>query len=77
MNPDKLMKTPEVAAYLTLKEGTIRKMVQAETIPFIRFSHCCVRFDRKAIDKWLAQKTVTPVPKPLSLLKRKRRHDAA
>lgn len=75
--PDKLMTPPEVAEYLDIKLGTLYKKIQAETIPFIRVAHNCVRFDRKALDKWLAQKTFVPVPKPLSLMRHRRKRDVA
>jgi len=64
----------EVAAYLGLDSiSTVEKWVQADKIPYTRLSSKCVRFPRKLIDKWLAEKTVVPATKPLSLVRKERR----
>lgn len=63
----------EVKVYLGLESiSTVEKWVQAGTIPYTRLSAKCVRFPRKLIDKWLADKTVVPPTRPLSLVRKER-----
>lgn len=63
----------EVMAYLGLESvSTVEKWVQAGTIPYTRLSAKCVRFPRKLIDKWLAEKTIVPPTRPLSLVRKER-----
>jgi excisionase family DNA binding protein len=46
-----------LAEYLGIPEGTLRSRVYHETIPHIRISERCVRFDLDAIDQWLASRS--------------------
>lgn len=51
-----LWNTPELAAYLNVKEGTIRYWVHIGYIPYIKFQNL-VRFRKTDIDAWLDQRT--------------------
>lgn len=51
-----LWNTPELAAYLNVKEGTIRYWVHIGYIPYIKFQSL-VRFRKTDIDAWLDQRT--------------------
>ena len=51
-----LWNTPELAAYLNVKEGTIRYWVHVKYIPHIKFQSL-VRFRKTDIDAWLDQRT--------------------
>jgi len=51
-----LWNTPELAAYLNVKEGTIRYWVHVKYIPHIKFQSL-VRFRKTDIDVWLDQRT--------------------
>jgi len=51
---DRLLKVKEVAEILAVQPGTIRKMVQANRIPYYRFSRCGKpRFKEKELEKWM------------------------
>lgn len=49
--PD-FMDTPQLAAYLQVKEGTIRSWVHSRKIPFVKIG-VLVRFEQDAIDAWI------------------------
>ncbi|MBI5101558.1 MAG: helix-turn-helix domain-containing protein [Nitrospirae bacterium] len=51
-----LWNTPELAAYLNVKEGTIRYWVHVKYIPHIKFQSL-VRFRKTDIDTWLDTRT--------------------
>jgi excisionase family DNA binding protein len=51
-----LWNTPELAAYLNVKEGTIRYWVHVKYIPHIKFQNL-VRFRKTDIDAWLDKRT--------------------
>jgi excisionase family DNA binding protein len=51
-----LWNTPELAAYLNVKEGTIRYWVHVKYIPYVKFQSL-VRFRKTDIDAWLDQRT--------------------
>ena len=51
-----LWNTPELAAYLNVKETTIRYWVHIGYIPYIKFQSL-VRFRKTDIDAWLDQRT--------------------
>ena len=51
-----LWNTPELAAYLNVKETTIRYWVHVKYIPYIKFQSL-VRFRKTDIDAWLDQRT--------------------
>jgi len=52
-----LWNTPELAAYLNVKESTIRYWVHVKYIAYIKFQGL-VRFRKTDIDAWLDQRTV-------------------
>ena len=55
--PDAILwNTPELAAYLNVKETTIRYWVHIGYIPYIKFQSL-VRFRKTDIDAWLDQRT--------------------
>jgi len=50
-----------VAGYLGLSKVSIYRMVRGRKIPFIpMFNGHDKRFDRKAIDDWMAKRTIKP-----------------
>ena len=51
-----LWNTPQIAAYLNVKESTIRYWVHVKYIPHIKFQNL-VRFRKTGIDAWLDQRT--------------------
>ncbi|MFA6146994.1 MAG: helix-turn-helix domain-containing protein [bacterium] len=51
-----LWNTPELAAYLNVKEGTIRYWVHIGYIPYVKFQSL-VRFRKTDIDAWLDNRT--------------------
>ena len=51
-----LWDTPQLAAYLNVKESTIRYWVHVKYIPHIKFQSL-VRFRKTDIDAWLDQRT--------------------
>lgn len=53
-----LMKAPEAAAYIGETESQLRTMVQRRQIPFVRTGKRSIRFDRRQLDRWIAERTV-------------------
>jgi excisionase family DNA binding protein len=51
-----LWNTPQIAAYLNVKESTIRYWVHVKYIPHIKFQSL-VRFRKTDIDAWLDKRT--------------------
>jgi len=51
-----LWNTPQIAAYLNVKESTIRYWVHVKYIPHIKFQSL-VRFRKTDIDAWLDRRT--------------------
>lgn len=62
-----------VADWIGLKYETLKKKVQANDIPHVRISARCVRFEKNAILEWIVERRVTPIRKPLSLVRCGRR----
>ena len=50
----------EASALLGVKTGTLYAWVSRRVIPFVRLSPRVVRFQREAIEKWIAERTVQP-----------------
>ena len=51
------MTVPDVAAYLNVSRSTIYRMVRDGQLPFFRTSiGGDFRFNREAIDKWIAER---------------------
>lgn len=50
----------QVAEYLRLAPGTIYHFLSEHKLPCVRISARCVRFDPKAIEEWVAQRTEEP-----------------
>ena len=48
----RFLRVPEVATYLGLSTGAIRKWVRLGTIPFRKINGA-IRFDIEAIDQWV------------------------
>ena len=55
---DELMKTDEVARWLSISESTVRKWVHYGFIPYIKLGGA-VRFSRKDIEAWIQERTET------------------
>ena len=56
-----LMSIEELAAYLKLEKQTIYNWLHEKKITGIKVGHLW-RFDRRAIDKWLKEQTVSAIP---------------
>lgn len=54
------VKYKAAAQYTGIPEGTLRSMVHLKAIPHIRIGPRMVLLDLDALDKWLAERTVTP-----------------
>ncbi len=52
----------QAAELLGVRTGTLYAWVSRRVIPFVRLSPRVVRFDREAIEKWLSERAVQPVP---------------
>jgi excisionase family DNA binding protein len=61
MLPRKLLTVKEVSAYTGLAPDTIYKMVSQRRIPFTKVGRL-VKFEQSALDAWLKQHTVIPMP---------------
>jgi excisionase family DNA binding protein len=48
----------EAAEFLGVSEGTLRGYVCQKRIPHVRFGPRLVRFERRALEKWLAERRV-------------------
>jgi len=55
-----LLTAAEVAELTGFSEGTIRHWTSQRKIPFLRISGRCVRYSRRDIESWLAEKLVPP-----------------
>ena len=55
MTSKELMNTAQVAAWLHVKESTIRKWVHYGYIPHVKVGRC-VRFMESEIEKWLQER---------------------
>ena len=53
-----LLTAREVADLTGLSEGTIRHFCSQRRIPFIRISARCARFERHALEAWIAEMAV-------------------
>ena len=53
-----LLTAREVADVTGFSEGTIRHFCSERRIPFIRISARCVRFERNALEAWIASLAV-------------------
>ena len=49
----RLLTAKQVSIYLGFPLSTIYTMVEKKQIPFKRFGKKAIRFDRRAIDKWV------------------------
>jgi excisionase family DNA binding protein len=62
MSDEKILLTVREVVVLTgFSEGTLRHWVSSKKIPFVRISNRCVRFQKDAILRWLAEKSVGAV----------------
>jgi excisionase family DNA binding protein len=61
MLPRKYLTVKEVSEYTGLASDTIYKMVSQRRIPFTKVGKL-VKFDQAALDAWLKQHTVMPIP---------------
>lgn len=50
----------DAAEYLTMSEAFLRKAVREQSIPFTRVGAKSLRFDRTALDEWLASMSSVP-----------------
>lgn len=61
--PKRYLNPDEVAAYLGLSKKSIYKLVDARSIPFSKPGGLdSLRFDIKAIDKWMEKQAVPAKP---------------
>lgn len=57
----RLMSVREAAAYIDLSPYTVYGMVSQRRIPYVKVGRS-VKFDQSALDAWLKQHTVMPMP---------------
>jgi excisionase family DNA binding protein len=57
---DNLMTYPEAAEYLGMKVNTCYQLVHQGRLPHIRFSARMVRFERRALERFIAKHRVAP-----------------
>lgn len=55
-----LLTTAEVAKQLRVTEGTVRKWVMNNRIPFVKIGSA-VRYDQNKIDNWINQRSVKAI----------------
>lgn len=58
----RLLNIQEAAQYTRLSVPTLYTMVSQKRIPYVKLGRL-VKFDREALEKWIRQQTVMPVPK--------------
>lgn len=58
-----LMRVPEAAAFLNVKESTIRAWLLKRKLPKVHVGERCVRIPREALEKLIAENTV-PMREP-------------
>lgn len=56
----KLWTVTEVAEYLGMASGSIYQLLPQKRLPVVRISSRCVRFDPRAIEEWVAQRSEKP-----------------
>lgn len=56
-----MMNYEEAAVFLGLKVNTLYSMVSRKELPHVRLSRRLVRFDRADLDRWVANRRVSPV----------------
>jgi excisionase family DNA binding protein len=61
---DDLLRVPEVAAILNLKEATVRDWLLKRRLPFIRLNARCVRVRRSDVERMIAERLVSARPFP-------------
>jgi len=61
----RLLTVSEVSAYLGISRDTVYTQVSQRKIPFVKIGRL-LKFDPKAIDDWIAQKTVMPTSRKRS-----------
>jgi excisionase family DNA binding protein len=61
MLPRKYLTVKEVSAYMGIAPDTIYAMVSQRRIPYVKVGRL-VKFDQAALDTWLKQHTVMPMP---------------
>lgn len=57
----RLISVKEAAAYTGLSVHTLYTMVSQRRIPYVKVGRL-TKFDLKALDVWIAQNTVMPIP---------------
>lgn len=56
--PKRYLNVDEVALYIGVPKSTVYRLVEARNIPFNRVGKATLRFDIKAIDKWMERRLV-------------------
>ena len=57
----RLLTVRELAEYIGISKDTIYSHVSQRRIPFVKIGRL-LKFDLKAIDEWIAQNSVMPMP---------------
>jgi excisionase family DNA binding protein len=58
----RLLTVQEVGEYLGIAKDTVYTLVSQRKIPHVKIGRL-LKFDLKAIDDWIAQKTIMPMPR--------------
>ena len=56
--PGRYTDRPATAEYIGVSPRTLEKWTQQGEVPFVRISRRCVRYDLRAIDAWMAERSV-------------------
>jgi len=60
MSADPLLTVHDVADLLGLSVGSVYHLISQKRIPVIRLSARCVRFEKKALEDWIAGMAIPP-----------------
>ncbi len=58
----RLLTVKELSAYLGISQDTIYTQVSKRRVPFVKIGRL-LKFDLKAIDEWITQNSVMPIPR--------------
>jgi excisionase family DNA binding protein len=58
MSADQLLTVHEVAELLSLSVGSVYHLISEKRIPVVKLSARCVRFERNALEAWIASLAV-------------------
>jgi len=57
----RLLTIKEASEYLGIQVKTLYKWVYEKKIPYVKFSHKSLKFDKIKLDEWIDRQTIHPV----------------